>query len=410
VTSPRPLWRNRDFNLLWGGGVASTLGTQITAVAYPLLVLALTQSPAKAGLVGFARGLPFALLFLPAGVLVDRWDRRRVMLAADAGRAVALGSLAVAIAAGRPALPHILLVAFVEGALFVFFTLAESAALPRVVPKAQLGAAVARNEARQEAAGIAGPPGGGLLYELGRTLPFAVDALSYAVSFVAVLLIRQPLQEGGVRERGRVLAGIRDGVACVWSHPFLRATTPLNAGANLVFGGLLLALIVRAREVGASPSLIGLMLACAGLGGVAGAIAAPWVQRRIPPRVVIIGSLCLWAAGTALLALPESVAVLGLVLGAMYLAGAPYNVVVGSYKYFLVPDRLLGRVTSVGRLVSWSTVPLGPLLAGLLLETLGAAEAILALAAAMAAVAVAAVLSRSVRTVPRPEALAPRVG
>src|SRR6266436_6068416 len=124
---PPPLRRNRDFILLWSGQAVSTIGTRVSSLAYPLLVLALTHSPAKAGIVGFAQALPYMLFYLPAGALVDRWNRKRVMLIADAGRALALGSLALVLAFGSLSLAQIIVVAFVEGSLFVFFSLAESA-------------------------------------------------------------------------------------------------------------------------------------------------------------------------------------------------------------------------------------------------------------------------------------------
>src|SRR6266540_6468540 len=123
--------------LLLGGQVVSTVGTRVSAIAFPLLVLAQTRSPAKAGIVGFAQSLPYLLFFLPAGALVDRWNRKRIMLVADAGRAVALGSVAVVLAVGSLRFAQIVAVAFVEGGLFVFFSLAETAALPQIVPKDQ---------------------------------------------------------------------------------------------------------------------------------------------------------------------------------------------------------------------------------------------------------------------------------
>src|SRR5207237_6676488 len=141
---PPSLWRNRDFLILWSGQVVSTVGSRVTNVAFPLLVLAQTHSPAKAGLVGFAQTLPYMLFYLPAGAFVDRWDRKRVMLAADACRAPALGSLAVALPAGNATLAQIAAVAFVEGTGFVFFSLAESAALPQIVAKEQLSTAIAQ--------------------------------------------------------------------------------------------------------------------------------------------------------------------------------------------------------------------------------------------------------------------------
>src|SRR3989442_8879571 len=155
---PPPLRRNRDFILLWSGQAVSTIGTRVSSLAYPVLVLALTHSPAKAGFVGFAQTLPFLLFYLPAGALVDRWNRKRVMLVADAGRAFALGSIAVALALDRLTLTQIAVVAFLEGSLFVFFQLSESAALPHVVPREQLATALAQNQAREQGADLAGRP------------------------------------------------------------------------------------------------------------------------------------------------------------------------------------------------------------------------------------------------------------
>src|SRR5919201_2146616 len=114
------LWRNRDFMLLWCGQVVSTVGTRVTNIAFPLLVLAETHSPAKAGIVGFTQTLPYMLFYLPAGALVDRWNRKRIMLAADAGRALALASVAVVLAFGSLSFAQIIAAAFIEGALFVF--------------------------------------------------------------------------------------------------------------------------------------------------------------------------------------------------------------------------------------------------------------------------------------------------
>src|SRR5579883_3054515 len=139
------LWRNRDFMLLWSGQLISSIGSQVSQLAFPLLVLAITRSPAQAGIAGALRGLPFAILCLPAGALVDRWDRRRVMLLCDSGRAIALGSIPLAFWLNRLSFIQLCLVALIEGTLFTFFSLAEAACLPRVVSKEQLPSATAQN-------------------------------------------------------------------------------------------------------------------------------------------------------------------------------------------------------------------------------------------------------------------------
>jgi MFS family permease len=399
------LWRNRDFILLWSGQVVSTIGTRVTSVAYPLLVLAETHSPAKAGLVGFAQTLPYMLFYLPAGALVDRWNRKRVMLVADAGRALALGSLALALAVDRLTLVQIVVVAFVEGSLFVFFSLSESAALPQVVPKEQLSTAVAQNQARIQGADLAGQPLGGALFGISRLLPFAADAISYAVSFVSLLFVRPAFQEERERTPTRLRAEIVEGVSWLWRQPFMRAAVFLIAGSNYAFSAIILALIVRAQDLGASSATIGLMLAFFGVGALTGSAVAPAVQRRVHAKFVIIGSFWVWAAGALASAFLESPYAIGAVWAVGGIFGPIFNVTFASYRYALVPDRLLARVGSAALVVAWGAIPLGQLTAGVLLQSLGARDTILLLAFLMGAVGVAATASRTVRDAPRVEEL-----
>ncbi|HEX5174028.1 MAG TPA: MFS transporter [Gaiellaceae bacterium] len=400
-----PLRRNRDFLLLWSGQVVSTVGSEVSQLAYPLLVLALTHSARDAGIVGFARALPFLLLYLPAGAYVDRWDRKRVMLAADAGRALALGSVAVWLALGRPPLAWLALTSFVEGSLFVFFQLSESAALPQIVPREQLPQAIAQNQARQQGAGLAGSPLGGALYGLSRLLPFAADAFSYAVSFVSLLFVRPALQ-GERGQTGRTLRNeIAEGLGWLRRQPF-RAITACVAGTNFVHQALSLVLIVRLRDLGASSALIGAVFAIIAVGSIAGALAGPWVQRHVPPRVVVLGSLWIWPAQTAALFLLGSPVVIGIVTAVAFTAGPVFNVVVGAYRYALVPERLYGRVASASLLFAWGSIPLGSLFAGYGIAAWGARPMLLILAAILLVIALAATASRDLRKARRPEELA----
>ena len=200
-----PLRRNRDFLLLWTGSAVSILGSRASSMAYPLLVLALTGSPLDAGLAGFVALLPQLLFQLPAGVLVDRWDRKRAMIWCDVLRGLAIGSIVVALLAGQLYLTQILVVGFVEGTLTVCYELAAAAAIPNVVHRSQLTVAVSRNEARERGAAMLGQPLGGILFGIGRGVPFLFDALTYAVSLVTLLFIRKDFQveRAGQRERMR---------------------------------------------------------------------------------------------------------------------------------------------------------------------------------------------------------------
>ncbi len=195
-----PLRRNRDFILLQAGQLLSTAGTQSTTIAYPLLVLALSHSPAKAGLVAFARLTPYGLFGLLAGVAADRWNRKHLMIAADVVRAAAIAALAAAVLSGHASVWTILIVAFVEGTGSTVFSAAQAGALRAVVPASQLADAAGAQEARRATVQLAGPPLGGGFFGLGHALPFLFDAISYCFSTVSLLAMRTAVP-GATRPR-----------------------------------------------------------------------------------------------------------------------------------------------------------------------------------------------------------------
>ncbi|HET8909199.1 MAG TPA: MFS transporter, partial [Ktedonobacterales bacterium] len=216
------LFHNRDWLLLWSGQLVSVVGTQISQLAYPLLMLALTKSPAQAGFISSARILPYLLLGLPAGAFVDRWDRRRVMIVCDAGRALALGSIPIALALGRLPLAQLYAVALVEGTLNVFFNLAETAALTRVVAREQIPSAITLNEVTLSTGTMLGPALGGLVFAIGQGFAFLADAVSYTVSVVSLFFIRAELSAARVAEPKRLLDDMREGVVWLWRQSLMR--------------------------------------------------------------------------------------------------------------------------------------------------------------------------------------------
>lgn len=413
MTTPSvPLWRNRDFTLLWVSQVVSTVGTRVSAVAYPLLVLLLTGSPALAGVVGFFQTLPFLLLYLPGGAWVDRWDRRRTMVVCELGRAVALASVAVtAVVAGVHAISVVQLaaVAFAEGSLFVLFDLAEGAALPRLVTPDQVPTAVAWNQARTQGADLVGQPAGGILFAVSPALPYAVDAISYLLSGGAIAAIRTRLQGERAGSTDRLRTRIAEGVHFVARSAYLRETVAIVGWMNLVFNGAFLALIVRARDLGGSSTQIGFLLAAYGAGGILGALVAPTLHRRVPGRTLLVGIAWLWAALQVGLAAPPSLLGLAALIFVTNVFGAPFNVVITARLYEVVPEDLLGRVRSVVKIVAWGTIPVGTLLGGLLADGLGARTALLVLGLGLVPIAVASTLSPGMRTLgdPVPEPAGP---
>jgi predicted MFS family arabinose efflux permease len=396
---PTLLRRNRDFLLLWVSQAASVLGSQISFIAYPLLVLALTDSATKAGLVATAASLPALLLYLHAGVLVDRFDRKRIMLVSDAVNALSAASLGAAVLLDRVAFAHILAVAFIHGTGFVVFSLAELAALPRVVLPTQVSEAIARNESRTYAALLIGPPIGGALFAVGRAAPFLVDAVSYALSFGLVSRVKTTLQEQRERATSRMRDEIVEGISWLWSRPFLRYSVFLVAGLNLIVNSVALLVIIHARQEGVHPSLIGVLFASFGVGGLLGSLAAPRLQRRLHTRVVVLGILWLDAVLVLLLAPTANPLIVIPVFTALAFFGPTWNAVVTGYRVAIVPDPLQGRVNSAARVVAIGAMPLGYAIGGFAVDTVGSSASILGFGLAMAMLAAVATLIPSVRRV-----------
>jgi MFS family permease len=395
-----PLRKNRDFQTFWTSQVLSTLGTSATSVAFPLVVLLETGSAVQAGLVGFAQTLPFLIWFLPAGALVDRLDRKRIMKAAELIRFAGMSSIVVALALGWFNLGHIMAVAFVEGSALVFFELAEAAALPHIVSKANLSKAIAQNQGRQQVANLTGPPLGGLLISVGRSVPFAFDAVSYAISFVALSLIKPTFQETRPESERSLAADIKIGIEWLWRNAFLRTISFLVAVWNFMLMALMLTLIVRARELGGSPTMVGVVTAAFGLGAMGGVFAAARIQAKLRGRTIIVGASLLWAVSLVALAYvtqPWQLAAIVTVAGA---ASPVFQVMIGRYRYALTPDELQGRMLSASRVIGWGAIPLGSIAAGFSIDAFGATATFQLLAALMAVTVLAAGLSGSLKSDP----------
>jgi fucose permease len=395
-----PLRRNRDFVLLQTGQALSTVGSESAAVAYTLLVLALTHSPAKAGLTGFARLLPWVLFGLPAGVVVDRFNRKHVMIVADVVRAAALAALGVSALAGTLSFAQVPIVAFVEGAMYVFFNIAEIGAVRSVVPSPQLQRAFATEQARLNGVYLAGPPLGGFLFGLGRSLPFLVDAVSYAFSTVTLLAMRAPFQE--VREQ-RETAGmwtqIGEGLSWLWQRPCLRTCALLFVGTNFAWGALELMVIVIGRREGLHAAAIGALLAVFGALAFLGSMAAPRLMQILSPRTVILANMWLAAPIAAFLAKPS---VFVLVAGTIPISffTPTLNAMIIGYRVAIVPDRLQGRVNSVARSLALLAWPLGPVVAGVALGSFSTRVAVGALVGFLIVLALLATASGSIRAAP----------
>jgi predicted MFS family arabinose efflux permease len=398
VAEPAPLWRNRDYMLLWGGQVTSTVGSTASGVVVPLLILALTNSPQAAGIAGALRFFPYLIFSLPVGALIDRWDRKAVMIRCDVGRALAVGSIPFAMAFDALTLWQVYGVAFVEGSLFVFFNLAEVAALPRVVPSSQLPQASAQNEAAFGIAHIVGPSLGTILYQvLGRSVPFVANALTYAISFLSLARIDAPLQGERTAVRRDLHEEVAEGLRWMWGNPLIRYMAFLTGGLNLVNAAAPLTLIVLAQQLGADDGAIGVIFSAMGVGAVLGSLIGGQVRRRFTFGQVIIAVIWIEAVIMPFYAIAPSFLLLGVVAAAFSFIGPIYNVVQFSYRLSIIPDTLQGRVNSVFRLVGFGFMPVGAALSGVLIERLGVVAAVVALSLWFLGLAIATTLNRHVR-------------
>jgi Transmembrane secretion effector len=400
-----PLRRNRDFLLLQAGQLLSGIGTQSGLIAYPLLVLSLSGSAAQAGVVAFTRALSSTLLALPAGVVADRWNRRRLMIAADAVRVVAVGGLAAAIVADRLALWMIPLAAFAEGSGAALFLAAEAGALRAVVPVRQLPGAAGARSGRLAAVWLIGPYLGGALFGIARALPFLVDAVSYACSSVSLLAMRTPFQEAREPDRSPLRSRLGEAFRFLWGRRFLRICAFLFGLANFIGPGVLLAVVVLGERQGLSGGRVGMLVGAFGGCLLLGSFTAPLVRRLLPVRGVLLLELWTWT-GCALFLIWPSVYVLVAAILPTAIAIPATDSVVHGYRLAMTPDRLLGRVESVWSTISLLIAPLGPLVAGVLLDRVSAQATIALFAAFGLALAVWGSLSPSIRAAPSLDELA----
>ncbi|MEU8060851.1 MFS transporter [Microbispora bryophytorum] len=409
---PPPLRRNSRFQMLWMGAAASELGTTLTWVAFPLLILAVTGSAALAGLVGACRITANLLFSLPAGAWVDRWDRRRILIAAEVVRCLALAALAAAVLTGRVALWQIVAVAVVTGAADSFFGPARAAAIRAVVAPGQLPEAYAREEARGHAASLAGPPLGGFLFGLGRALPFAVDALTYLVSLVCVVRARVPrrpaeaAEAAAERRETGMRADVMEAAGWLWRHRGLRAGLAFALVANLAANALLLPVIVMVEARGGDAAATGVVLAGLGLGGLLGATLSARIGRLLPPGRLMLAVVGFFALAVCATALPFGPYWPVVPLFLAMVAAPALNVVLRVLLARLVPDAMTGRVVSVFTLATMGLTPVGPLLGGLLAQYAGGVGALVAVGGLLAVGCAVAAISPALRGLDVPDATA----
>src|SRR5262245_42914294 len=303
--TPSNLWHNRSFLRLWLAQVISNAGTAITNVALPLTaVLVLGATPAQMGLLGMAGSLPNLLFGLVAGVWVDRTRRRPVLVGADLGRAVLLGSIPLAAWLGHVTFLHLWIVAFCAGSLTVFFQIASIAVLPALVTKTQLVEANSKLSISDSVLSIAGPGvAGGLVQLLSAPKAILVDAVSYVLSALTLGGIGAA-EPRPTQRRGTMWSEIGEGMRELVGTPLLKALTATSS-LGMLAGSVQSTVLVLflARELNFTPAVIGLVFACGGVGSLVGAMSAGVAARRLRVGPTLVLGKSLWIVGSLLVAL-----------------------------------------------------------------------------------------------------------
>ncbi len=407
------LSRNRRFQALWIGGATAYLGSSFITVAAPLLILGLTGSAAQAGCYGFIEAAASIAAGLPAGVILDRYNRRTLMIASDSVRALAFATAVVALLAGHLTMPHLFAVAAVTGAARPFAGSARSLATRAVVAPEQLTKALATEEVRTHTASIIGPSVAGVMFAVSRAFPFLGAAVGYLVSALCAFAAPSDTEATRTR-RDTASGGTLDGIKILMRDPMFRVCLTALSLVNLGGVAIELVVVVLVREHGGSSSAVGGALALSALGGLAGAALVTPLHRLLRPGWLLI-ALMLWVAAlNTALVVPLGAWWYGGVLAATML-GVPAAVVLLDVLIFRqVDDVVRGRTISSTMTILNVGLSLGPLAAGLLLQYAGATSAVLVFSAVIALAGLGALSSRAVRSAQWPgkatEAAAVAVG
>ena len=368
---PVSLWRNHDYLLLWIGQEVSSLGTGISQFAFPLLMLAITHSFIAAGFAGALGQLPYVLFGLPAGALVDRWERKRVMIVCTLGLTLCTASIPVAMVSGLLTATQLYVVAFLMGALFLFYELAELGALTQVVPKKDLPSAVAQYEIAYSTILLIAPPVGGVLFSLGKALPFVADGISYLVLLGSLSRIRSSFQADRKVTPTNLFVDVREGLLWLWSHIVVRILAFLTGYLYVAMSASILIVYAIAREHKISLIVVGVVLAVGGGGNYVGTAVSPLLQRRIGFGRLLGGMLVIFVVLWPLYGAASSPILLGITVAGLAVADAIAAILMSSYRLTVVPDALQGRVGSVYRLILFGSLALGQAGVGFSLDRFG---------------------------------------
>jgi MFS family permease len=367
--------RNRGFLWLWGGQGVSVFGEQFTSLAIPVLAVTLLHAVAwQMGVLNAATTAAFLVVGLPAGAWVDRWMKRRVMIAADFARAFVLAVIPVLWYTGNLQIWHLFIIVAVYGVASVFFDVAYQSYIPLLVRPEQVGPANSTLEATAQVARVAGPGiAGALLTIVSAPALIVADSLSYIVSFLSLWRIRDSEQPADREQRQPLHREIAEGVRFVIGQPLIRSVAGTTATSNFfsTLGFTLFPLYVL-RTLGIGSFGLGVTLSAGAIGGLLGAVATPRLSKWIGEgRIIVVaafvsGLTFVIVPLAALLHGPSAVVLLSVGEFVNSFCILVYNITQVTLRQRLCPPRLLGRMNASIRCLVWGVMPIAALVSGLL--------------------------------------------
>jgi len=357
----------RDFELFFGGQLLSNLGSSVSLLLIPLIVYKLTGSALNLGISSATEFVPYLLFGLLIGAYVDRLDRRRVMIAADLLRTLVIGTIPVLYALGALQVWWIYLAGFLSSVLSIFFSNAQSTAIPALVGRADLVRANGRITASFSAMEIAGPLiAGALVSVVNPAVALSLDAASFLVSALTLVFIRTSFDAPGQHRARKVRHDVVEGLRYVLGHPVLRNISAMMALVNLFATSIVYSqtVLLAKQHLGADDGQVGILFAGGGAGVVVTGLLAGRLRRRLSFGQAALGGLI--ASGGAMLLLA---AVGNLWFGIVAWAavtgcGTMLDINTMSLRQAISPPEMLGRVMSVAQVLAWSAIPLGALAGG----------------------------------------------
>lgn len=378
------LWKNRNYRLLFASAAATNLGDGLTAVAVPWLATLLTHDPFLIGLVAGARQLPWFLFALPAGVLTDRLDHRRLLIGADCLRIVLSVLLVILALTANPGTAPVLILAglsFVLGSAEVLRDNTAQTFLPSVVEKAQLERANGALWSTEQLAGqFIGPPLAGFMIGLSVASPFGVQAVMLVAAVALIFGMSLPRRMQSSPHLAMIPA-LKEGLVWLWRDVNLRRLAFVLGGFNFIGYGIWAVFVLYSQRILSLGAFgYGMFLTLAACGGLAAIVIGPMILKRVSSTVAIISGMGVFSVTAAVLALQPPIWLAGLVMIIDGFSGMLWNLAQVSYRQRHIPAPLLGRVNSAFRFIGTGPAAFGAVAFGALIawaEPMGVERAVL---------------------------------